>query len=1797
MSPLPTTTSVPTTKQTMASNIWPACDTATHRLSKPRTNTSSSNLLNLASQQNQPSSPLTPSEHSLSSDNVTIKASRSVDRRSRRKSRTRLREFLHGYSSEEEDSQKQKGTKRGVRDRLSRSGSSFSRVASANSSAIHLSSSSNRELDNEKSELVRKEIREKAYTDSVAAQNHVPEPIDDDDMHPDEMKSPIRRRSLYTPGLATRSPDDLLRKPPQPGQQNVQAARTQCDMAALFSLPAHDLATATFSLGSALATTPDGRSTPVHFSQLGGLGLGTLMITNDVRVPSPEPNSEIHRQMSSSIPGRMSQEDNEYFTASEGDKSEDDALSMVAVAATDTPKAIPRSGSPLKYESGWGNVSSQRQPALSPSETSSPIQDDRQITTAAHESCAARSTDYFSQSSAYSESPDRASEFAQNYMAELPPSPYRDIPPVADFPRHSVDKNYTGNWVPKASHCSGMSTQDEALQAGKTGRPLTDAWRRLFNEEAEARHAYSVTKEDAYRILNGEFPSRVSNLASNQPLNLSSGDRERDDRPKSSSARTSNALSRSDAGHDDSGYMSRNVSAQSLHGDSKSDPAISNERWPGNQCAISGPRNMPQQSLRGTEACPDPPEQCDTSAHIPPTLEVVPRPPTSITTTFETSVARSQSQPVVPTIDASPSDFQQHTTGPSEDASASDLTHRSPHSSSYQQSVPFSTGSPLKARKLQKPRRLSKGPKRPKKIDMTAVQAISEMTLMNVPTVSQDLAMKHAARTSVHPVQNYTYHDLQDEQSEGRRCSLSETSLVSIRFPSPTNSIEERSDSIMRADIDWPTRPKKKEKKKAKELKAEQAGERKIRGRHMSQGEALAEIADSGTVTNSIGRSPHDAAMPEGSSKPRAASNISPCPHQISTDSARPKSVAFLDDTAAVEASRYHTQVNGRDETFRRQTASRTILDNRQGLPGHESRPRSMFAQSSHSMAIEGFRSGKSFHSHSQQSLENVRPRSMYVDVPPVPTLPSANEAQHLEAMARRGRQPDAPIVQAATSNRRPAKLVRPKSMYDSTPSYHLPSASYQTLSEQRLPEVGIPQSSTPQSGLQEVSSFSSRSAMPEVERSKTAIYLGSPASHMRHSTYGIIERRDSPQEELAKYKSSQSAQPDLRTYDAILPDPYSDLAPTKLKKRRPLSVGPDVWKSESLRDKVKQVGLAKGENSSIHLRESYAPSESEDSLEWIAPESSAREAANGNHSKRPQSVGEALLANSNYGKPSASQSCRPVAAPSLHDALRAHGFNTPNSTVVTPLPSTLGTTQEVSASPASPLSTTNGTSNVSGEHRSYFPSTPTRRAAPYSTDGTKRTSVLTIQSTRPPPPTILNGLPVGDMPVFPERRDPALDGFVYNKKKKRYEQHDITPPRTPGRRINLNPPSCENTPPTTKTPTAVSSTTSETNTSTSPTKATSPSRKPGRIINFNAQSCENIPPTTTTPTAAPPTTLGTSPGTSPTKNTSPPRTSRRRINLNVPSCETTPVSTRAPTAASPTISRTRPSTSPTKNTSPPRTPGKRISLNCSPSRNSFPKISIPTADVADSYTSHAGPAPAPPPFSIPRKRLSGLNCFNTTPSARSLKQLSVSPEPDSPAGRIPTAPPSASRAPSGPTTPQRPDANLLKHANGLKSHPVTPAMPEEEPTTLPTHEPIVLNPPTRMENLSGRGGGGLGFGYEPGVGLGGSAGTRVPGTEAARQSVIMSKQTGVDLSDVPIPRFAPEPARLDTAARSGDLAGRGGGGGLQNGFEPGVGLGDSAGMRVPESGPSRQSVNMASQFGLDIIDLPVLVQHTGPEA
>ncbi|KAL8843554.1 MAG: hypothetical protein Q9170_000058 [Blastenia crenularia] len=266
--------------------------------------------------------------------------------RARWNTRSKIRSYFqtpdheegHSCSSEEEEPSPNKlvNVARDVRRRLSRTDSSQLRSpslgASAASSSSRLFAADTPDSRLVEEQVVKDQIQEKVWTDTLAAKNHVSTPIDED-KHPDSVMSPIRRRSLYTPGIATRSPEDILRKPPLPVQTGSEADRDY------YYNPARPQSSPLSRLAN-LRSFPNGRSTPseLDYTHLGALKLGTLRVTNGAASPVP-------RELNIS-PGPTSSVDtschDEYHTASEGGKSEPAAHSAIDLVSESGSCALQR---------------------------------------------------------------------------------------------------------------------------------------------------------------------------------------------------------------------------------------------------------------------------------------------------------------------------------------------------------------------------------------------------------------------------------------------------------------------------------------------------------------------------------------------------------------------------------------------------------------------------------------------------------------------------------------------------------------------------------------------------------------------------------------------------------------------------------------------------------------------------------------------------------------------------------------------------------------------------------------------------------------------------------------------------------------------------------------------------------------------------------------------------------------------------------------------------------------------------------------------------------------------------------------------------------------------------------------------------------------------------------------------------------------------------------------------------------------------------------------------------------------
>ena len=290
---------------TLSTNFGPQ---RKYRLSKPRTNNSPNNPTPLSSRV-ELSSPASSSNLSPvigKSDGVGL--SPSVESKTRRESRIKLKDTLSSPSEELEEPEHSADedisrlgladTSRSVRGRLSRTGTTIAKRTSLRLSLNPLAKSTSRlslarEMDMEEvedHEQVIDKIKEKAFYDRMAALNHISPSEGNGD--PESLLSPIRRRSLFTPGLATRNVSDILRKPPPP--QN----RKSVDLDYYYN-PNLSESSPLARLAS-LDLARDGRLTPItrsstpadlDYGHLGGFG--TLRITNGMASPVPSTRSSM----------------------------------------------------------------------------------------------------------------------------------------------------------------------------------------------------------------------------------------------------------------------------------------------------------------------------------------------------------------------------------------------------------------------------------------------------------------------------------------------------------------------------------------------------------------------------------------------------------------------------------------------------------------------------------------------------------------------------------------------------------------------------------------------------------------------------------------------------------------------------------------------------------------------------------------------------------------------------------------------------------------------------------------------------------------------------------------------------------------------------------------------------------------------------------------------------------------------------------------------------------------------------------------------------------------------------------------------------------------------------------------------------------------------------------------------------------------------------------------------------------------------------------------------------------------
>lgn len=1021
---------------------------ASRRLSKPRTRRSTTIKTSCSDQEiDLPSALVSGAQQQQDyfGDYAAV-VSPKGERRSRRKSRSRIRAYLYGpdneqtfHSSDEEDGQiTLAGAARDVRARISRT--SIMQLQSAKTSTTHISNASSSRLhlagsqcsDAEESAMLADQIKERAYQDNLAAENHVTSPVDED-KHVDSLMAPLRRKSLYTPGLATRHPSDILKKPPQQESNHPQLDRDY------YYNPARPKESPLSQL-AALQLKEDGRSTPssVNYLQLGGLELGTLRVTNA---------SPVQRNRSpDTVPDSPGKNRDEYYTASEGSVAGE--LSAVLQIRGDSPSRTESTSEPLANEHHHDGMTPKN--------------------------------------SYPSEKSDHAASIAYQYMAELGDSPFTI----------SIAPPITGSGTTQKS-----SFEDEELFVLQAEFGSAES-RRQSVEDAEARHSNKGSQEDAFRKLNGNAPF----VSEADPLSTSHAPDWRCNTatrlPKSDSGYASNASSNdqqplSEASNVPSksqpSLVTQRVQPTAPHGEMESSdrcrlsktisqasppvvPVPSNSlavRVDKNSRRISGPREMPQHiPEQGRYSL-----QLECSAPQPSTFSVIPqekvtknvRPSarSSPTVVHKLRKARPKSQPppvdfirvqgyhelsqaqiprvpsiiaarhadrlrqfplldhTFPSLDHTNNDDNVSLIGA--DAGKYPLPIRFPSPANALETAANDQATPVTVVYEERKPHCGYGNNTPDGEPISRPCAFSERRNDIVVQVRDDLW----------PTSDIVRSPTWSEFGGGRR------NKEQKRLAKQEKEHEKR---LLREEKDLEKRLGREQKDLEKRMKRDENKQRSSRSRSASRTRAkssdrssrdtVTTIADFGTVAESLGGSPYDiaTAMFPPPSTSKGASNRHP--HQISNAMTRPKSAIVPDSVGIHEFDRAWNMAN--DQSFSRpsvSTARARIYHD--GATGRAPRPQTLFADAPPAPALAAIdlkvhdmnwaRCRQRSHSFSGAPLpttgpsndrgglpgRSFPPKIASSDAPPVPPLPSAQQVRQREAQIVRSR-PQSMIADAS---------------------------------------------------------------------------------------------------------------------------------------------------------------------------------------------------------------------------------------------------------------------------------------------------------------------------------------------------------------------------------------------------------------------------------------------------------------------------------------------------------------------------------------------------------------------------------------------------------------------------------------------------------------------------------------------------------------------------------------------------------------------------------------------------------------
>lgn len=1111
------------------------------------------------------------------------------ERRSRRKSRNKLRAYLYGSSSHDssqslssdEDEERRNslvGAARGARKRLSMTGSSIMLLSTAKGSTNYLANASTPNLlpsDPEEASHIAEQIKERARLDKIAAQNHVSSPVDED-KHVDSVMAPLRRKSLYTPGIATRHANDILRKPPPP-----QSIQSQADRDYYYN-PAYP-ATSPLAQLAAMNGDNNGRDTPTQdVTHLGGLQLGTLRVTNGAASPVPQSTITIrqHQRLASDI-----NSPDDFQTASEGSVA-DEGLTLMP--------PMPQNLA-IKSSSTTVDLFAPMDEAIANSK------DDEQ------EPEGKRTASPFQPQPS-----DHASRMANEYAAELGGFPLtNDEPSPIQESTFTDSRPFSYYETPSSFETAIPTLPDENVGTALSPPQETAAhsWRSMA-DEFEHIDAATGTREDAFSKLNGSLMSSKHIISTEAAANIDSAYSSRASLGFGQHAMTA-------ASNIDSGYSSRASLGTGQHrimtGDSSEE--LKPHQHPLRSHLVSGLREitpLPSKEEALHVVVDAPPKVRPSFTVIPQHALVKAGPSGTSTSTLQLintarASARAPSQLLVKKLQKARPKSQ-----PPPPVNAITVQGYRDLEQVHIPRVPSLVAAKHAERLVQFPLLDHTFPSSDH-VNASRYSILSHMdgVAIRFPSPANTLESAAAGFTSaalsseptmMSPMESQNL--IANEGDEWGPSSLVKSPSWSAFGGSKQKKLQKKAvkdrKEAERRQAKEEKELEKKLLKKSKELekqkKRNESKERTGRSRRTSwyrgksserrssERDAQATISDFGTVAESLGGSPYDIARPTRSPNyvPQQGSWH---PHHLNTAMPRPRSTAALATGDAAGTPYAPGRLRSRS-IGRPATPANEVYELGDGIRGRKiyARPQTMYAdvppvpavpavdlRQHHSEWAQGRRRSRSV-TEAQESFHQCatfdfgedisevprRPRSILVDAPPLPALPSSSQVEQLERETIKSR-PQSMIVDS------PVFPISCPPNLGSDPPAEVSTASLQ------LGEVPGPSMATPLAlriGPQ-------REGQGTNLRPQSTIVGSSPSPISRPRSLKrdfLIEQTDSPQQlggslesdgttPLRKARTSQVAVPDLWTSGSL--EKKSPKKDTSLKQPTELSNLADQHESQ----------------------------------------------------------------------------------------------------------------------------------------------------------------------------------------------------------------------------------------------------------------------------------------------------------------------------------------------------------------------------------------------------------------------------------------------------------------------------------------------------------------------------------------------------------------------------------------------------------------------------------------------------------